>query len=251
MPKQTRIILESEHMLYPFVETGGILLLCIDEFFDFPESRFGNSVGYNDVGTGLESQQPCVTVLKPIGGPFYGLHIHDDDSIVSYGLMQQITADTDARQPWKLHIAEDLRNNAWITREADAVCYLQAGPEVAVASTKAFTSQVAALALVTLRIARLRNLSILQGRQFIQALRMLPHQIQEILDRAPEIERLALWDNKSEKLIQQNHPDIGKLFFDQDGEKAHLPGHRHHRGPGHARRRHCPRRGRCAPLPRQ
>ena len=57
-----------------------------------------------------------------------------------------------------------------IAREVDGGIYLHAGPEVGVASTKAFTSQVAALALLTLRVARLRNLSILQGRQFIEAL---------------------------------------------------------------------------------
>ena len=68
-----------------------------------------------------------------------------------------------------------------IAREVDGGIYLHAGPEVGVASTKAFTSQVAALALVTLRLARLRNLSILQGRQFIEALRRLPEQIAEIL----------------------------------------------------------------------
>ena len=78
-----------------------------------------------------------------------------------------------------------------IAREVDGGIYLHAGPEVGVASTKAFTSQVAALALVTLRIARLRNLSILQGRQFIQALQRLPNQVAQILERSSEIERLA------------------------------------------------------------
>jgi glucosamine--fructose-6-phosphate aminotransferase (isomerizing) len=78
-----------------------------------------------------------------------------------------------------------------IAREVDGGIYLHAGPEIGVASTKAFTSQVAALALVTLRIARLRNLSILQGRQFIQALRKLPHQVSQILERAGEIKALA------------------------------------------------------------
>jgi glucosamine--fructose-6-phosphate aminotransferase (isomerizing) len=78
-----------------------------------------------------------------------------------------------------------------IAREVDGGIYLHAGPEVGVASTKAFTSQVAALALVTLRIARLRNLSILQGREFIQALRNLPDQIADILGRSAEIEQLA------------------------------------------------------------
>jgi glucosamine--fructose-6-phosphate aminotransferase (isomerizing) len=78
-----------------------------------------------------------------------------------------------------------------IAREVDGGIYLHAGPEIGVASTKAFTSQVAALALITLRIARLRNLSILQGREFIKALQRLPEQASEILERSHEIEALA------------------------------------------------------------
>jgi glutamine---fructose-6-phosphate transaminase (isomerizing) len=78
-----------------------------------------------------------------------------------------------------------------IAREVDGGIYLHAGPEIGVASTKAFTSQVAALALITLRIARLRNLSILQGREFIKALQRLPGQVSEILERSHEIELLA------------------------------------------------------------
>ncbi len=78
-----------------------------------------------------------------------------------------------------------------IAREVDGGIYLHAGPEIGVASTKAFTSQVAALSLITLRIARLRNLSILQGRQFIHALRQLPEQVSQILERTSEIEALA------------------------------------------------------------
>ncbi len=78
-----------------------------------------------------------------------------------------------------------------IAREVDGGIYLHAGPEVGVASTKAFTSQVIALALITLRFGRLRNLSILQGRQIIQALRALPGQVEQILKRASEVEALA------------------------------------------------------------
>jgi len=78
-----------------------------------------------------------------------------------------------------------------IAREVDGGTYLHAGPEVGVASTKAFTSQVAALALLTLRVGRLHNLSILQGRQFIQALKALPGQIEQILARADELKVIA------------------------------------------------------------
>ncbi len=78
-----------------------------------------------------------------------------------------------------------------IAREDDGGIYLHAGPEIGVASTKAFTSQVIALALFTLKLARLRNLSVAQGREIAQALARLPEQIQSILDRADEIEALA------------------------------------------------------------
>jgi len=78
-----------------------------------------------------------------------------------------------------------------IAREDDGGIYLHAGPEIGVASTKAFTSQVVALALFTLKLARLKNLSVARGREIAQALADLPAQIQSILDRAEEIEELA------------------------------------------------------------
>ena len=78
-----------------------------------------------------------------------------------------------------------------IARESDGGVYLHAGPEIGVASTKAFTSQVIALALLTLRMGRLRALSAVRGAEIIQALDALPAQIQAILDRASEIEALA------------------------------------------------------------
>ncbi len=78
-----------------------------------------------------------------------------------------------------------------IAREDDGGIYLHAGPEIGVASTKAFTSQVVALALFTLKLARLKNLSVARGREIAQALANLPAQIQSILDRAEEIETLA------------------------------------------------------------
>jgi len=78
-----------------------------------------------------------------------------------------------------------------IAREDDGGIYLHAGPEIGVASTKAFTSQVIALALLTLKFARRRSLSVVQGREIAQAMLALPKQIQSILDRAHEIEAIA------------------------------------------------------------
>ncbi|MBP7548997.1 MAG: glutamine--fructose-6-phosphate transaminase (isomerizing) [Gemmatimonadaceae bacterium] len=78
-----------------------------------------------------------------------------------------------------------------IAREDDGGIYLHAGPEIGVASTKAFTSQVAALALFALKLGRKRTLSVMRGREIAQALADLPKQIQSILDRAAEIEVIA------------------------------------------------------------
>ena len=78
-----------------------------------------------------------------------------------------------------------------IAREVEGGIYLHAGPEIGVASTKAFTSQIAALALLTLKIGRLRALSILQGREVVRSLARLPQLVRRVLDKAPEIEQLA------------------------------------------------------------
>ena len=78
-----------------------------------------------------------------------------------------------------------------IAREVDGGIFLHAGPEIGVASTKAFTSQIAALALFTLHLGRLRSLSILQGREIVRALRKLPEQLEAVLARRPAIEELA------------------------------------------------------------
>jgi glucosamine--fructose-6-phosphate aminotransferase (isomerizing) len=79
-----------------------------------------------------------------------------------------------------------------ITREADAVCYLQAGPEIAVASTKAFVTQVLLLEMIALHLARLRGtLPESRMRTFGQSLRSLPRLAAETLKLAPQIKKLA------------------------------------------------------------
>ena len=78
-----------------------------------------------------------------------------------------------------------------IAREVDGGIYLHAGPEIGVASTKAFTSQIVALALLTLQMGRLRSLSILQGREVVRALARLPELVEHVLAKAPEVEQIA------------------------------------------------------------
>ena len=78
-----------------------------------------------------------------------------------------------------------------IARQTDFGIYLHAGPEIGVASTKAFTSQLVALSLFTLFMARRRNMSAAQGIEIVQHLQVLPDQIEEVLRLNDEIEELA------------------------------------------------------------
>ncbi len=78
-----------------------------------------------------------------------------------------------------------------VAAETDFGVYLHAGPEIGVASTKAFSSQIVALALFTLHLARRRAMSILEGRAIVQALRELPVKVEEALKVDEQIVRLA------------------------------------------------------------
>jgi glucosamine--fructose-6-phosphate aminotransferase (isomerizing) len=78
-----------------------------------------------------------------------------------------------------------------IARESDGGIYIHAGPEIGVASTKAFSSQVTALAMFALKLARLRGLTELEGKRIVEAMEKLPGQISEILETAPAIEEIA------------------------------------------------------------
>jgi glucosamine--fructose-6-phosphate aminotransferase (isomerizing) len=79
-----------------------------------------------------------------------------------------------------------------IAREAQGGIYLHAGPEIGVASTKAFTSQVAALTLLTVRLARLRGrLSADEGRAILRELQALPEKVETVLRANDTIRDLA------------------------------------------------------------
>ncbi len=120
-----------------------------------------------------------------------------DDRTLVVGISQSgETADTLAavreakkKGAWTLGIVNVVGSS--IAREVDGGTYIHAGPEIGVASTKAFTCQVTALALLTLRLGRQRALSVLQGREIVEALNALPEQVKAVLAKANEIERIA------------------------------------------------------------
>jgi glucosamine--fructose-6-phosphate aminotransferase (isomerizing) len=78
-----------------------------------------------------------------------------------------------------------------IARETDAGIYLHAGPEIGVASTKAFTSQVVVLSLMTLLLGRMRSLSHPKGVEIANALNELPDKIAKALESNDLIKEIA------------------------------------------------------------
>jgi len=78
-----------------------------------------------------------------------------------------------------------------IANEADGGIYLHAGPEIGVASTKAFTSQCVVLALVALYFGRLRHLGFNAGMRIIEQLQQLPDGVRKTLETNNEVRRIA------------------------------------------------------------
>ncbi|MHB9152091.1 MAG: glutamine--fructose-6-phosphate transaminase (isomerizing) [Spirochaetales bacterium] len=78
-----------------------------------------------------------------------------------------------------------------IARESDGGIYVHSGPEIAVASTKAFTSQLAAFYLFTLLIARMRDMSRDEGMKFLAGLQSVPEMVATVLRQRDHIQAVA------------------------------------------------------------
>ncbi|MDP6419531.1 MAG: glutamine--fructose-6-phosphate transaminase (isomerizing) [Candidatus Krumholzibacteria bacterium] len=78
-----------------------------------------------------------------------------------------------------------------IARESEGGVYIHAGPEIGVASTKAFTSQVTVLAILTLLLGRKRGMSLSQGQEIVQELKAIPDKVSRILKKDEEIREIA------------------------------------------------------------
>lgn len=78
-----------------------------------------------------------------------------------------------------------------IARATDGGVYLHAGPEIGVASTKAFTSQVAVLSMMGILLGRMRRISNLQGQALVQGLGNIPDQVRDVLKYADEIRKMS------------------------------------------------------------
>src|SRR5271170_5831497 len=89
-----------------------------------------------------------------------------------------------------------------LARETDGGIYMYAGPEVSVAATKSFTSQVVIFVLLGLLLGRMRFLSATQGREIIAALEALPDQITQVLRQSDHIRAIA-----------EKYRDAGSMLF--------------------------------------
>ncbi|SFC12933.1 glucosamine--fructose-6-phosphate aminotransferase (isomerizing) [Nocardioides terrae] len=78
-----------------------------------------------------------------------------------------------------------------IARACDGGIYLHAGPEIAVASTKALTNMYVAFALLALQLGRVRDLSIADGKRLVNALQELPAKLEQVLKLEDEIAEIA------------------------------------------------------------
>jgi len=87
-------------------------------------------------------------------------------------------------------------------RETDAGIYTRSGPEIAVASTKAFLGQLSVLSLLAIYLGRKKRMSLVQGKEIISELEKLPELAQKILENRKEIKRIV-----------EKYKDIKNFFF--------------------------------------
>jgi glucosamine--fructose-6-phosphate aminotransferase (isomerizing) len=126
----------------------------------------------------------------------YRSPIFDDETVLLAVSQSGETADTlAAMREAKKHSVTALGIvnvvGSTIARESNGGVYIHAGPEIGVASTKAFTSQVTALSLIATLMGRMRALSVQQGQELIGAIRKIPEQMERILQREDEIKEIA------------------------------------------------------------
>jgi glucosamine--fructose-6-phosphate aminotransferase (isomerizing) len=88
-----------------------------------------------------------------------------------------------------------------LARETDGGVYQRVGPEIGVASTKAFSSQVCLSAMLGLALGRMRDLSPMDGQAIVEALNGLPDLVSKVLQQGEQIRELAIKYSKAEHLL--------------------------------------------------
>lgn len=126
----------------------------------------------------------------------YKRTILDPDTMVFVVSQSGETADTIAvmkeirRKGHKVHGISNVVGST-VARETDGGIFIHAGPEIGVASTKAFTNQIAAMVLLAVKMGRHRDMSHDEGAEVVEALIKIPSQIEEILEKSDEMRKIA------------------------------------------------------------
>jgi len=121
--------------------------------------------------------------------------IHPDDTIFFISQSGE-TADTlaamkEAKRKGALVVGICNAVGSSIARDSDAGVYIHAGPEIGVASTKAFTAQLSVFALITLLLARRKDMSLIDGQKMVEEFQTIPGKIKKILQLKKQIEVIA------------------------------------------------------------
>ena len=189
-----RLILEKGR-----VKLGGVepVLQRLSEINRLMIIGCGSAYYAGQVGRYMLEEYAGLPVEVELGSEYrYKKNLPDKNSAVMAVTQSGETADTlasirSAKQQGLLTLGIVNAVGSSIARETDAGVYNHAGPEVAVASTKAFISQLTVFVLLTLLIGRERGMSQAEGEQIARELRELPKIITEYLKQADSIKKVA------------------------------------------------------------
>jgi len=149
------------------------------------------------VGEYMLEEYAGIPVEVEVGSEFrYRKPIIDEHTILLAISQSGETADTleairEAKRKGALTLGIVNTVGSTIARETDAGIYNHAGPEMGVASTKAFVSQLTALSLLTLFLGRQRNMSLTVGKRIAEEIKILPEKMQAILSHKDHIRKVA------------------------------------------------------------
>ncbi len=149
------------------------------------------------VGEYMIEEHAGIPVEVEVGSEFRYRHpIIDKDTVLLAVSQSGETADTleairEAKRQGALTLGIVNAVGSTIARETDAGIYNHAGPEIGVASTKAFISQLTALSLLTLFLARQRKMSKEDGKKITEEIMKLPEKIEKILSQKEALAALA------------------------------------------------------------
>ena len=149
------------------------------------------------VGEYMIEEYAGIPVEVEVGSEFrYRKPLIDEHTILLAISQSGETADTleairEAKRKGALTLGIVNTVGSTIARETDAGIYNHAGPEMGVASTKAFVSQLAALSLLTLFLGRQRQMSLSTGKRIAEEIKLLPEKIKQITNKKGEIQKVA------------------------------------------------------------